>query len=340
MGIFDSMDRHQQLVGESSALLETLERISAVAPLDRPVILVGERGTGKELMVERLHFLSPRWESELVKINCASLPDTLLESELFGHEAGAFTGATRRHAGRFERADGGTLFLDEIDSMSLRLQEKLLRVIEYGEFERVGGERQIRVDVRVVGATNADLPARAAEGAFRPDLLDRLAFDVITLPPLRHREGDVLLLAERFALAMTRELGRACFAGFSETALEQLRAHSWPGNVRELKNVVERAVYRTEAGSPVEQIELDPWASPWRTAGEVEQKEAPRVREAREESLPADFRGYLAQVERELLERALKDNRYNQRRTAEALGLSYAQLRGYLKKHRLLPLKR
>ncbi len=335
------MTAHQQPIGQSSAFLETLERISAVAPLSKPVLVIGERGTGKELMVERLHFLSSRWENVLVKVNCAALPETLLESELFGYEAGAFTGAGKRHAGRFERADGGTLFLDEIASMSLRLQEKVLRVIEYGEFERLGGDATLSVDVRVVGAANVDLPAMAARGEFRADLLDRLSFDVITLPPLRYREEDIPLLAEQFALGMTRELDRLYFAGFSEEALARMRAYEWPGNVRELKNVVERAVYRTPPDEPVTELEFDPFDSPWKPAAaaeEGEQKveggdspmEAPELAE-----LPGDFKAHVAAYEEKLLRRALEVHRFNQRRTAEALGLSYAQLRGYLKKYQI-----
>ncbi|HDK38455.1 MAG TPA: phage shock protein operon transcriptional activator, partial [Thiolapillus brandeum] len=226
------MSSHQKLIGHSSVFLETLEQVSLVAPLSKPVLIIGERGTGKELIVDRLHFLSPRWENVLVKLNCAALPETLLESELFGYEPGAFTGAGKRHAGRFERAHEGTLFLDEIASMSLRLQEKLLRVVEYGEFERIGGDKTMTVDVRVVGATNVDLPALAKRGEFRADLLDRLSFDVITLPPLRFRKEDIPLLAEQFALEMTRELKRSYFAGFSETALMQMQNYPWSGNIR------------------------------------------------------------------------------------------------------------
>ncbi len=331
------MPAHQQPIGQSPPFLETLERISSVAPLSKPVLIIGERGTGKELMVERLHFLSSRWENVLVKVNCAALPETLLESELFGYEAGAFTGAGKRHAGRFERADGGTLFLDEIASMSLRLQEKLLRVIEYGEFERVGGDATLSVDVRVVGAANVDLPAMAARGEFRADLLDRLSFDVITLPPLRFREEDIPLLAEQFALGMTRELGRPYFAGFSEAALSRMRAYEWPGNVRELKNVVERAVYRAPPDEPVMELDFDPFASPWKpvaAAEESEQKPAETpVETAALVELPDDFKAHVAAYEEQLLRRALEANRFNQRRTAQALGLTYAQLRGYLKKY-------
>ena len=230
------------------------------------MLIVGERGTGKELIAERLHFLSNRSEDAFLKMNCAAISEALLESELFGHEAGAFTGATKTHRGRFERADGGTLFLDELANTSPLVQEKLLRVIEYGEYERVGGNRTQRTDVRLVAATNEDLPRLAEAGKFRADLLDRLAFDVITLPPLRERRTDILLLAERFAINMARDLGRAMFPGFSRAAQERLLAHGWPGNVRELKNVVERCVYRADADSVVHEITLDPFDSPYRPA--------------------------------------------------------------------------
>lgn len=332
------------LIGQSPAFLAMLEHVSAVAPLDKPVLVIGERGTGKELCAERLHFLSKRWDRELIKLNCAAIPETLLESELFGHEAGAFTGAARQRAGLFEQADGGTLFLDEIAGMSMRLQEKLLRVIEYGEFERVGGTRTLRVDVRLLGAANRDLPAMVERGEFRADLLDRLSFDVITLPPLRHRVEDIPLLARHFALGMSRELERDYFAGFGDEALQQLCSHSWPGNVRELKNVVERAVYRHEAGEPVSRIDFDPFESPWRpreqAPGEPADQEksdlaATEAAVSREEEgpLPKDLARYLREQEAAILARALKMHRYSQKETARALGLSYHQLRSRLRKY-------
>src|SRR6185369_9119219 len=178
------------LLGESPAFLDMLAHVSHVAPLDRPVLVVGERGTGKELVAARINYLSPRWDKPFVKLNCAALAESLLDSELFGHEAGAFTGAVRRRAGRFELADGGTLFLDEIAQASTAVQEKILRVVEYGLFERVGGSAPVRVDVRVIAATNVHLPTAVAEGRFRADLLDRLAFDVVRIPPLRERRDD------------------------------------------------------------------------------------------------------------------------------------------------------
>ena len=184
----------QQLIGESPAFLEVLEHVSRVAPLNRPVLVIGERGTGKELIAARIHFLSGRWDYPFIKLNCAALAESLLETELFGHEAGSFTGAAKRRLGRFELANEGSLFLDELSSTSSAIQEKILRVIEYGDFERVGGSETIRTNVRIIGATNEDLPSLAETGKFRDDLLDRLAFDVITLPPLRERREDILPL--------------------------------------------------------------------------------------------------------------------------------------------------
>ncbi|MCB1848430.1 MAG: sigma 54-interacting transcriptional regulator, partial [Halieaceae bacterium] len=194
------------MIGNSTALAGALERLSSLAAINRPILVMGERGTGKELAAERLHYLSARWDAPLVKVNCAAMAESLLESELFGHEAGAFTGATRSQRGRFERADGGTLFLDELATMSVRLQEKLLRLVEYGEFERLGGQQTLQVDVRVIAATNVDLRALARDGRFRADLLDRLSFDVVHLPALRQRPGDIPELAQHFAVQLCSEL--------------------------------------------------------------------------------------------------------------------------------------
>ena len=234
----------QRIIGQSPAWVEALDQVSQLAPINRAALILGERGTGKELVAERLHFLSPRWDQPFIKINCAAYTDSLLESELFGYEPGAFTGAERRHQGHFERADGGTLFLDELGALHQRVQEKILRLIEYGEFERLGGQKTLSVDVRIVAATNADLKVMAENREFRHDLLDRLAFDVIHLPPLRQRHQDIHLLCDHFAVRMGHELGWELFPGFSEAALRQLHNYHWPGNVRELKNAVERSVYR------------------------------------------------------------------------------------------------
>ena len=320
----------QPLIGESGTFLETLERVSRAAELNRPVLVVGERGTGKELIAERLHFLSARWDQPLVKLNCAGISPSLLESELFGHEAGAYTDAGNRRIGRFEQADGGTLFLDELATTSDAVQEKILRIVEYGEFERLGSSKTLSVDVRVVGATNEDLPSLAAQGRFRADLLDRLSFDVITLPPLRERREDVVPLAEHFAMRMSRELGRELFAGFSNSAIRQMHAHAWPGNVRELKNAVERAVYRHDSpDKPIRTLQLDPFESPWRPASDaIDANTGPK-------SLPRDLRAWLDAQERAIVERALSEADGKQKQAAGRLGLSYDQIRGILRKHSL-----
>ena len=326
------MDRDlPDLIGEAPIFAATLDHVSRVAPLERPVLVVGERGVGKELIAARLHFLSLRWGQPLVTLNCAALSEDLLESELFGHEAGAFTGATKRHLGRFERADGGSLFLDEIAAASLRVQEKLLRVIEYQEFERLGGDRTLRADVRIIGATHANLPAEAEAGRFRHDLLDRLAFDVIHVPPLRDRSGDIALLAQHFAATMARELATN-MPEFHPDAYITLLSHSWPGNVRELKNAVERSIYRhltgDQAFEPFKEIILDPFDSPWQpTSTNAAGRTIPELPDG-----SYDYKTELNRIERELILDALKKNRHNQRATADYLQLTYDQLRGLIRK--------
>lgn len=358
----DNKFQQDNLIGQSNALLEVLEHVSQIAPLSKPVLIIGERGTGKELIAERLHYLSKRWDQSFIKLNCSSLSENLLESELFGHESGAFTGAKGKHEGRFERADGGTLFLDELANTSGLIQEKLLRVIEYGEFERVGGSKTVQADVRLICAANEDLPSLAEAGEFRADLLDRLAFDVITLPPLRCRPEDIMTLAEYFAVGMARQLKLQLFSGFSARAVEQLMSHDWPGNIRELKNVVERSVYRNGGENrPIDHITLDPFASPYRPQTRVKTRErqqplvtpavaaTPQVIPTHESAavtnndpamnsfnFPLDFKEQTEKYEMDLLQQALSNSQYNQKKTAELLGLSYHQLRGILKKYNLL----
>ena len=328
----------QPIIGEAPVFLEMLEHVSRAAPLSKPVLVVGERGTGKELISSRLHFLSQRWEQPLVKVNCAALTESILESELFGHEVGAFTGAARTHIGHFERADGGTLVLDELATISLRMQEKILRVIEYGELQRVGGAETVNVDVRIVGSTNANLKALSTAGSFREDLLDRLAFDVITVPPLRERVEDILPLSYAFALNMVSELGFAYFPGFTARASSALLRHDWPGNVRELKFTTERSVYRSgKPEEPIDQIAFDPFDSPFRlrerrpAGGEPEA----RVPAPRRSLFPVDLKARVADAERALLEEGLERARFNQRVAANLLGLTYHQLRGKIKKYGL-----
>jgi psp operon transcriptional activator len=365
--------KQDNLIGQANVFLEVLEQISQIAPLNKPVLVIGERGTGKELIAARLHYLSTRWDQHYQKLNCAALNESLLESELFGYEAGAFTGASKRREGRFEVANNGTLFLDELANTSAMIQEKLLRVVEYGEFERVGGSKTVKVDVRLVAATNEDLPTLAANGEFRADLLDRLAFDVITIPPLRERPEDIMILAEQFAINMARELEMELFSGFSSKAQDTLMQYAWPGNVRELKNVVERAVYRNNnAHVPVHQIILDPFESAFRPQQRIKVAPPQASRSSTENQIqeaipssqfshsavnteqqpltsssqptdnsvtvtfPLDLKAQSQAFEIDMIKQALKDSQYNQKKTAEKLSLTYHQLRGYLKKYSLL----
>lgn len=340
------MERTQTIIGQSGAFLDAIERASKAAALSRPVLVIGERGTGKELIAERLHRLSPRWSAPLITMNCAALAETLIEAELFGHEAGAFTGATRAREGRFEEADGGTLFLDELATLSAGAQERLLRAVEYGEVTRIGSNRPIRVDVRIVAATNEHLPSLVDKGRFRADLLDRLAFEVVTLPPLRAREDDIMVLADHFGRRMAAEIGWTAWPGFSRAALAVMNDYRWPGNVRELRNVVERAVYRwIDEAQPIDTIEFDPFTSPWQLA--AERSHSPSATDANaaltetrpdaEAQAPvSNLREAVERYERSILEATLARCRHNQRHAARALSLTYDQLRHCLKKHGLL----
>jgi psp operon transcriptional activator len=326
-----------EALGQSEVFLEFQERLSKVAPIDRPVLLLGERGTGKELAATRIHFLSQRWQGAFQALNCAALAPTLIEPELFGYEKGAFTGALQRRPGRFESADGGTLLLDEIGAIPLEVQAKILRVVEYGVFERVGSTQPVEVDVRIIGATNADLKAMASAGRFKPDLLDRLAFDVLFVPPLRERRGDIRLLAEHFAGRMALEMNRTQSPVFAAAALKALERHAWPGNIRELKNVVERAVYRS-ADRTIADIVFDPFVSPYPAPAAASPK-APASASPKASAVPdaenvLPFKEAIARLEISLLRQALEASRYNRRRAARQLGLTYDQLRGQLRKHR------
>ncbi len=336
-----------RMLGESETFLDCMQRVSRAAKVNRPILIIGERGTGKELVAARLHYLSPRWQQPRITINCAAFAKDLLESELFGYEQGAFTGAVRAKPGRFELADQGSLFLDELANSPQALQEKLLRVLEYGEFERVGGVGTIAVDVRVIAATNQDLPTLCRHGRFKEDLLDRLSFEVITLPPLRSRIEDIPLLASNFAVRMAREMEMASAPRFSRQAIEAMMAHQWPGNVRELKNVVERAVYRSD-GEVIEDLELDPFASPFRPSVDrpAPETKTPAVPDTplpnpvatltttvRTETTAAlILPEAVAQLERRMVTASLQRHQYNQTKAAEELGLSYYQLRRLIKK--------
>lgn len=318
----------ERMIGESTSFLLMQEHLSRLAPLNKPVLIIGERGTGKELVASRMHYLSERWGHPFLKINCASFNEALLESQLFGHEVGAFTGASKQQKGYFERADQGTLFLDELATTSMAVQERILRITEYGELERLGGNKAIEVDVRIVAATNIDLPQLAEEGKFREDLLDRLAFDVITLPPLRERIEDIPVLAQHFAIQMIKELDREFFPGFSKSAANELLQYAWPGNIRELKNVVERAIYQSEdPEQPIKEIVFDPFDSPYR----------PKSKNSAKQNLPTagekNLKEQVQDFEVAMIQDALQQCQFNQRKTADLLGLSYDQLRGYLRKY-------
>jgi len=322
-----------EALGQSEVFLDFQERLSRVAPVDRPVLLIGERGTGKELAASRLHFLSKRWKGPFVTLNCATLSPSLIESELFGHEKGAFTGAAQRRPGRFEAADGGTLFLDEIGSIPLEAQEKILRVVEYGTFERIGSSISIEVDVRIIGATNMDLSAMADREDFKRDLLDRLSFEVLFLPPLRCRGEDVMLLANHFAERIAYELGREEAVVFSGNALKNLESYSWKGNMRELKNVVERAVYRSDE-NVIDEVVFDPFKSPYVSLKpDKSRPELVVTVENEVENEPVPLRVAVKNLEIELIQKALDSARYNQKRAAENMGLTYDQLRGLIRKY-------
>jgi len=324
-----------EALGQSEPFLEFQERLSRVAPINRPVLLIGERGTGKELAAARLHYLSNRWQAPMVALNCAALSPSLIESELFGYEKGAFTGALQRRFGRFESADRGTLFLDEIGTIPLEVQEKILRVVEYNVFERVGSSESIEVDVRIIAATNADLNDLARKNRFKQDLLDRLSFEVLFLPPLRERKEDIALLAGHFAGRMALELGWDEIPAFSDEAIAALEKHSWPGNIRELKNVVERAVYRSDAAT-ITDIDFHPFYSPYKIPPPPVSKKTPAPEMAPAESdywLGQPLKAAVWELKVKMLEMALEKAKYNQKKAARILGLTYHQFRGLYRQY-------
>ena len=334
-----------EAIGESESFIEFQEQISKVAPVERPVLIIGERGTGKELAALKIHFLSKRWQKPLITLNCSALTSTLIGSELFGYEKGAFTGALSRHQGRFEKASEGTLFLDEIGTIPMEVQEKILRVVEYGSFERVGSSRSVHVDVRIVAAANVDLDIMARSGEFKQDLLDRLSFEVIYVPPLRNRREDILILANHFASRMAFELGRDEIPEITLQALTALESYSWPGNIRELKNVIERAVYKSSS-SKIAEILFNPFNDPYGSVlanrgvkkQKILQDDTGKNKEISDVILSRIFKKPLKdavkELEQHMLHNALGKSRYNQKKAAAMLGLSYDQFRGLKKKHR------
>jgi DNA-binding NtrC family response regulator len=308
----------REIVGRSSALKRLLEQLALVASTQSTVLILGETGTGKELVARAIHDRSPRSGRPLVKVNCAALPRELVESELFGHEKGAFTGATQQRRGRFELADGGTLFLDEVGELPLEAQAKLLRVLQEQEFERVGGTRSLHTDVRVIAGTNRDLQAQVAAGGFRSDLFYRLNVFPVTVPPLRERREDVPPLVTHFLARSARKLGKS-FEGVSSGFLERAMAYAWPGNVRELENAVERAAILSR-GPLLDALE------PFAPAGASPRAEAPAA------VAPA---GTLEDVERAYIRRVLGETRWaieGKQGAAAVLGLNPSTLRGRMRK--------
>jgi transcriptional regulator with PAS, ATPase and Fis domain len=304
-----------QIVGESQKIRELRKLIQTVAPTDARVLILGESGTGKELVAGALHGLSQRREANYIRINCAAIPDTLLESELFGHEKGAFTGALKQKPGRVEEADGGTIFLDEIADMSKPLQAKLLRFLEDGTFTRVGGTHELRVNVRLIAATNRDIVKAIAESQFREDLFHRLNVVQFRLPLLRDRGDDILLLAGHF-LKMFRAAMNRNVNTITPAARQKLLSHTWPGNVRELRNVIERALI-LETTQEIQASSLPDFQVETRLQKTTSTQAAPN------ESLD----DALARLERELITNVLEQNDFNLTRTAERLKLSRHSLR-------------
>ncbi|MCA9549353.1 MAG: sigma 54-interacting transcriptional regulator [Myxococcales bacterium] len=310
------------LVGRSKAVKAVLDAVRTVAPSDATVLIRGESGVGKELVADAIHELSRRADKPFVKVNCAALPESLLESELFGHEAGAFTGAVAQRRGRFELAHGGTIFLDEIGDFSPSSQITLLRILQQKEFQRVGGHETLKADVRVVAATNRDLEALMAEGKFRQDLYYRLNVFPIHVPPLRERRTDILLLADAFVERLARKNGKTV-SRLSTPAIDMLMAYHWPGNVRELENCIERAVLLTQDGV-IHGHHLPP---------------SLQTAEATGTAASGGLEATLAAVERDLLQDALKTARGNMAEAARAMGLTERKMGLRVKKHDIDPRK-
>ncbi len=329
----EAEDPGNEILGESGATIQLRKLIRRVAQTNATVLIQGENGTGKELVAHAMHRNSTRKDGPFIKLNCAALPENLVESELFGHEKGSFTGATNKREGRFELAHGGTIFLDEISELSLPLQSKLLRVLQEREFERVGGNRTIQVDVRVVAATNRKLDQSVEKNEFRQDLYFRLNVVPIQVPPLREREGDVALLAEAFCQRFIRNHG-VPVKGLTPESLAALQAHQWPGNIRELQNVLERAVILCGEDGYIHPEQLGLTAPPQAGDGEapsgaVEDATAAPI-SATDNGVPAT----LADLEKQHILSTLKQCEGNRTRTAEALDINIRTLRNKLNEYK------
>ena len=321
------------LIGGSLAVVALRAMCRKVAPTEATVLIQGENGTGKELVAHEIYHASARSQAPYIKVNCAAVSDTLIESEFFGHEKGAFTGATERREGRFELANGGTLLLDEISEISPRLQAKLLRVLQEREFERVGGTKTMKTDVRVLATTNRDLRKAVASGEFREDLYYRLNVFPVHVPPLRERQEDIPILADHFLQRFARNHGLRS-PGFSPSASAALQAHHWPGNVRELQNTVERAVILTDAETPVEVAALG--LLPFNGAAS---QHSPNARAAFTPVSPKNgsIVKPMHQIEREHILWALEQTGGNRTKTADLLEISIRTLRNKLNEYRLAP---
>lgn len=303
-----------QIVGESPEIRELVERVKRIARVPRPVLITGERGTGKELVARSIHAEACGASKPIVTVNCAAFSDALLESELFGHEKGAFTGADDTRQGKFEMADGGTLFLDEISHMSPSFQQKILRVAEYGTFMRVGGQTELKTTARIISATNVDLRERIREGKFQSDLYDRLAFEVIEVPALRDRTGDVEVLAQHFLDQFSLEIPAFRGKALAASALVVLGRYAFPGNVRELKNIIERAAYRD-------------------TTNEITPEDIGMLSPAEAEVRSGSFQERVTAYCQQMIHDAMTQANGNQAEAARLLGLSYHQFRYHLRKH-------
>jgi two-component system, NtrC family, nitrogen regulation response regulator NtrX len=320
------VDRTQPMVGESHAMRQLREQVAMAAPTNGRVLIYGENGTGKELVARTVHALSRRRNGPFVEVNCAAIPEELIESELFGHVRGAFTGAVADRRGKFEAADGGTIFLDEIGDMSLKTQAKVLRVLQEQTMEAVGGASTIKVDARVIAATNKELQAEIRAGRFREDLYFRLNVIPVFVPPLRDRQEDIPLLADHFMAELAHEYGRR-IKGFEPAAIAAIRSYAWPGNVRELRNVIERLIIMVpgERISATDLEFLDPGAL---RSGSQPPTERLTLHEARDH------------FERDLILRTLAEQQGNMSRTAEVLGVERSNLYRKMKAFGIAPSRR